>query len=181
MTSKLRPPVKWHGGKFYLSEWIISHFPEHHTYVEPFGGAASVLLNKPPAPVEIYNDVNQRLFNFFSVLRSQPEELIRALSLTLYSQVEFVEATAKPVVALDSIERARRDFVCWRQSIGGRGQVMSTTLHRVRRGMADVVSGYLSAIDQELPCIVLSYSTKRTCFGTRNGRLSKSSMVTLLL
>jgi len=45
----LRPPVKWHGGKHYLCHWIIGHFPSHQTYLEPFGGGASVLLNKTPA------------------------------------------------------------------------------------------------------------------------------------
>ena len=148
---KLRPPVKWHGGKFYLAARIIKEFPPHHTYVEPFGGAASVLLNKAPSPVEVYNDLDQRITRLFRVLRDQSDEFRRRMSLTPYSEVEFNSARQE---APDDVERARRDFVRWRQSIGGRGGSFSFTLHRVRRGMADVVSGYLSAIDEQLPLIM---------------------------
>jgi len=147
----LRPPVKWHGGKFYLAQRIVSLFPPHHTYVEPFGGAASVLLNKPPSPVEVYNDIDQRITRLFRVLRDHPEEFLRRLALTPYSEAEW-RLCEQP--ASDEIEQARRDFVRWRQSIGGRGDAFSYTLHRVRRGMADVVSGFLSAIDEQLPAIV---------------------------
>lgn len=147
----LRPPVKWHGGKYYLCSRIIAHFPPHHTYVEPFGGAASVLLNKPPSPVEVYNDLDERITRLFRVLRDHGEELHRRLTLTPYSEVEF-ERADEP--ATDEIEQARRDFVRWRLSLGGRGDSFSFTLHRVRRDMADVVSGYLSMIDEELPRIV---------------------------
>lgn len=150
-TSTLRPPVKWHGGKYYLSKRIVALFPPHQTYVEPFGGAASVLLNKVPAPVEIYNDLDERITRLFRVLRDHGEELRRRLSLTPYSEIEFNQAQDLP---LDEIEQARRDFVRWRLSLGGRGESLSFTLHRVRRGMADVVSGYLSMIDDELPRII---------------------------
>jgi DNA adenine methylase len=150
-TNKLRPPVKWHGGKHYLSRRIIAHFPPHHTYLEPFAGAAPVLLNKLIAPVEVYNDLDQRVTRLFRVLRDHGEELHRLLSLTPYSEIEFKEA-AEP--ADNDIEQARRDLVRWRQSLGGRGDSFSFTLHRVRRGMADVVSGYLSAIDEQLPFII---------------------------
>ena len=85
----LRPPVKWHGGKRYLCHRIIETFPPHQTYVEPFGGAASVLLNKPIAPVEIYNDLDERITRLFRVLRDHGEELRRRLTLTPYSEVEF--------------------------------------------------------------------------------------------
>ncbi len=147
----LRPPVKWHGGKHYLCHWIIRQFPEHHTYLEPFGGGASVLLNKPPSEVEVYNDLDQRITRLFRVLRDNGEELRRRLALTPYSEIEFQEAA---VPSDDEIEQARRDFVRWRLSLGGRGDSFSFTLHRVRRKMADVVSGYLSMIDDQLPHII---------------------------
>lgn len=147
----IRPPLKWHGGKFYLAKRIIEMFPTHETYVEPFGGAASVLINKPASDVEIYNDAFQDLTRFFRVLRDHASELIQRLQLTPYSEAEFL--TDHPVTD-DEIELARRFFVQCRQSIGGRGDAFSCTHHRSRRGMADVVSGYLSAIDDELPKII---------------------------
>jgi DNA adenine methylase len=147
----LRPPVKWHGGKYYLCHRIIEHLPPHNTYVEPFGGAASVLLNKARSPVEVYNDLDERITRLFRVIRNHGEELHRRLSLTPYSEVEFRDSDEP---AGDEIEQARRDFVRWRLSLGGRGDSFSFTLHRVRRGMADVVSGYLSMIDEQLPLIV---------------------------
>ncbi len=153
LAQKLRPPVKWHGGKYYLSRRIIEYFPDHHTYIEPFGGAASVLLNKTPAVVEVYNDLDLRISRLFRVIRDNGKELQRRLSLTPYSEVEFNFAT-DPDEDEDEIEQARRDFVRWRLSIGGRGDSFSCTLHRVRRQMADVVSGYLSAIDEQLPLII---------------------------
>ncbi len=147
----LRPPVKWHGGKHYLCHRIIEHFPPHHTYLEPFGGAASVLLNKGRSPVEVYNDLDERITRLFRVIRNHGAELHRRLSLTPYSEVEFRDSDED---AGDEIEQARRDFIRWRLSLGGRGDSFSFTLHRVRRGMADVVSGYLSMIDEQLPLIV---------------------------
>ena len=72
----IRPPVKWHGGKHYLTPWIIEHFPEHRIYQEPFGGGASVLLNKPPVDVEVYNDIDLRISRLFRVLREQKDAFL---------------------------------------------------------------------------------------------------------
>jgi DNA adenine methylase len=151
MGKTIRPPVKWHGGKRYLAQRIIAYFPPHRTYLEPFGGAASLLLNKPPAPVEVYNDLDQRITRVFRVLRDHGDEFRRLLTLTPYSETEFKLATEP---AGSELEQARRDFVLWRMSLGGRGDSFSFTLHRIRRGMADVVSGYLSTIDEQLPAIM---------------------------
>src|SRR5262245_52335511 len=131
--SALRPPVKWHGGKHYLRRKIIDFFGDHHTYIEPFGGAASVLLNKDRSPVEVYNDLDERITRLFRVIRDSGDELRRRLRLTPYSEDEF-RGSGEP--AGDEIEQARRDYVRWRLSFGGRAETFSFTKHRVRRGMA---------------------------------------------
>ena len=101
-----RPLLRWHGGKWRLAPWIISHFPPHRIYVEPFGGAASVLLRKPRCYGEIYNDLDCDVVNLFQTLRSdRAAEFIEALRLTPFSRVEF-ERSYRPCD--DPVERARR-------------------------------------------------------------------------
>src|SRR5690348_4443644 len=97
----IRPPLKWYGGKNYLADWIVSHFPDHRIYLEPFGGGASVLLNKSPVDVETYNDLDLRLTRFFRVLRDQGDEFVRRAKLTPYSQPEFQSAATYPIGASD--------------------------------------------------------------------------------
>lgn len=98
---------RYPGGKARLSSWVISHFPRHKIYVEPFGGAAGVLLNKAPSPLEVYNDLNSDLVTFFSVLRDKEKaaELIRRLRLTPYAREEYYNFY--PMPEGDDIERAR--------------------------------------------------------------------------
>ena len=115
-----------------------------------------MLLNKRAAQVEVYNDLDGRLTRFFRVLREHRDELLRRLALTPYSELEF-EHALEP--SDDEIEQARRDFVCWRMSIGGRGDAFSYTLHRERGGNADVVNGFLSSIDDVLPLVVKRFRT----------------------
>ena len=149
----IKSPVAWYGGKAYYAEWLISRFPEHRVFVEPFGGAANVLLRKPVSEVEIYNDVDDRVVNLFSVIRSpsQFKKLRTALELTPYSRAEFARLLkAKPTK--DPVEKARRFFAICRQARGGIGMSRLTenawaTSKRTRREMAEPVSKYLSAID----------------------------------
>lgn len=103
-----RPLIRYHGGKWQLSPWIISHFPVHRVYVEPFGGAGSVLLKKKRSEVEIYNDMDDEMVNLFRVTRDKGDELRQALELTPFARAEFDlswEATG------DQFERARRTVV----------------------------------------------------------------------
>ncbi len=102
------PIMIYSGGKWKIADWIISHFPKHEIYVEPFGGAGSVLLKKPRSKMEVYNDLSGRVSNVFKVMRDYPDELIRKLKLTPYSRNELIEATER---SIDFIEDARRTIV----------------------------------------------------------------------
>ncbi|MDH2670295.1 DNA adenine methylase [Klebsiella quasipneumoniae] len=104
------PAIRYHGGKFRLAPWIIEQMPEHVCYVEPFGGAASVLLQKPRSYSEVYNDLDGEVVNLFRVLRNPElnERLQDACRLTPYSRDEFCHAQQP---ATDSVERARRMVV----------------------------------------------------------------------
>ena len=106
-----RPMLKWPGGKWRLGKWIASWFPAHDTYVEPFGGAASVLLQKEPCRREVYNDLDPCLLSLVRVLQCEAltEELLRRLAGTFYISAEF-RAAWDPESA-DPVERARRLLV----------------------------------------------------------------------
>lgn len=107
--SPTRPALRWHGGKWRLAPFILAHFPPHRIYVEPFGGAASVLLRKPRSYAEVYNDLDGDVVNLFRVLRSdRAGELIRAVELTPFARAEFENAYER---ADDSVEEARRLIV----------------------------------------------------------------------
>lgn len=100
-----RPIVRYHGGKFLLAPWIISHFPKHRIYIEPFGGGGSVLLRKPRSHAEIYNYLDGEIVNVFRMVRDRSEELMRVLELTPFAREEFI-ISYDP--SDDSLEQARR-------------------------------------------------------------------------
>lgn len=107
MKTPSRPVLRWHGGKWKLAPWLVGLFPPHRVYVEPFGGAASVLLRKQRSYAEVYNDLDDEVVNLFKVLRdpAQSELLRHAIQLTPFARHEFVEAYED---SADPIERARR-------------------------------------------------------------------------
>lgn len=128
--SKTGPALRYHGGKFRLAPWIISFFPAHLRYVESFGGAAGVLLQKERAYAEIYNDLDSDVANFFQVLRDpiSREKLILACILTPYARDEFNLAWIK---SNDPIERARRLCVRAQMGFGSAGASKGSTGFRI--------------------------------------------------
>jgi DNA adenine methylase len=91
ISEPTRPVLRWHGGKWKLAPWLIDHFPPHKVYVEPFGGAASVLIRKERSYAEVYNDLDDEVVNLFRVLRSEDTaaQLVEALRLTPFARGEF--------------------------------------------------------------------------------------------
>lgn len=109
------PPVRYKGGKWRIADWVISYFPKHEHYVEPFCGGASIFFQKPPSALETLNDLNQNIITFFDVLRASPEELIRNIELTPYSRQVWEDAhTTKADTS--PIEVARNFYIRSRMS-----------------------------------------------------------------
>jgi hypothetical protein len=96
----------WYGGKFSHLGWLLDHLPDCHHYCEPFAGSAAVLLNRAPAPVETYNDIDGEVTNFFRVLRDETDELLKAIALTPFSREEFYRAVSEEETGLSDRERA---------------------------------------------------------------------------
>lgn len=124
------PAIRYHGGKFRLAPWILQHFPAHQIYVEPFGGAAGVLIQKPRAYSEIYNDLDGEMVNFFRVVRDAGlrRQLVEACVLTPYARAEF-DLAWEP--AQDPLERARRLVVRAQMGFGSAGATKGTTGFRI--------------------------------------------------
>ena len=96
----------WYGGKYSHLNWLLPLLPMTTHYCEPFGGSAAVLINRPPAPVETYNDIDGEVANFFRVLRDQKDALVEAIGLTPFSREEFEQAILEPTEPLTDMERA---------------------------------------------------------------------------
>ncbi|MDH6067291.1 DNA adenine methylase [Chrysosporum ovalisporum APH033B] len=148
----------WYGGKYSHLDWLLPLLPKTTHYCEPFGGSAAVLLNREPAPVETYNDIDGQVVNFFRVLRDQKDELIQAIGLTPFSREEFHIAISNDHEGVSDLEKARRFFVRARQVRTGLAQTASVGRWAhckltSRAGMAGAVSRWLGSVEH-LPEIV---------------------------
>lgn len=99
------------GGKTRLAGWITGYLPEHTVYVEPFGGSAAVLLNKPRSNIEVYNDLDRDVVQFFEIVREKPDQLEEWVRRTPYSEElheQWVQEFYSGYRPDDPIERAGR-------------------------------------------------------------------------
>jgi DNA adenine methylase len=142
----------WYGGKFSHLDWLLPLLPDAHHYCEPFAGSGAVLINRQPAPVETYNDIDGEVVNFFNVLREDPEGLTRMIALTPFSREEFYVAVTDSPRGVSRLERARRFYVRARQARTGLAQ--TATLGRwanckntSRAGMSGVISRWWGGIE----------------------------------
>lgn len=148
MTTTLRPPMPYFGGKQTLAPEIARLLPDHAHYVEPYAGSLAVLLAKAPSPMETVNDLDGDLMAFWQVLRDRPADLERVCALTPHSRAEH-QAAYDPT-GCDDLERARR---VWVQLTQGRAGVRTRTgwRHFVAAsngtvGMPGYLAGYVQRI-----------------------------------
>jgi len=147
----MKSPIVWVGGKAYLVAKLLLLLPQHTHYVEVFGGGASLLFAKPPSQgIEVYNDLDNGLVNFFRVLKNEEkfEKFYRLVALTPYSREEFYNCKKTFYSNKDDIEYAYKFFVLSKQAFGGDfahgwGYVCST----VCRSIAATTSKWLSGIE----------------------------------
>lgn len=143
------PPLRYFGAKWQLADWIISQMPPHTLYCEPFCGGAAVFFRKPLAALNVLNDINGDVVNFFRVLRERRDELIEAINLTPWSREEYEQALSSFDDAdTDPLERARRMYIIANQSFsgGGTGNKKTGWRHQINFNRGTAVTGEWSRL-----------------------------------
>lgn len=129
---------------------ILPLLPLCHTYVEPFAGSAAILFAKKSSPVEVYNDIDGGLVNFFRIIANPKdfEQFYHQVALLPYARSLYYESRNTWKDIIDPIERAVAWFVVARQSFSGiLGSSWSNSITFSRRGMSGSVSSWLSCIE----------------------------------
>ena len=149
----MRSPIKWFGGKGKMTSKLIPilNSVEHRFYCEPFGGGGSVLLAKPPAEVETYNDLDSALYDFFTVIADPDtfQQFYRRVEALPYSRQLYYEARATWQNEPDKIKRVALWFIVARQCFGGDfGAGWGSVVTNTKRGRANICNSWQQAIDR---------------------------------
>ena len=92
MKIYLKTPLSYYGGKQMMLKDILPLIPKHNLYCEPFLGGGAVFWAKEPSPVEIINDTNGAVVNFYRVVQSKFDELYNEVQLTLHARTLYNDA-----------------------------------------------------------------------------------------
>ncbi|MFN3304854.1 MAG: DNA adenine methylase [Roseateles sp.] len=123
-----QPIIPWIGGKRRLAETLLARFPAHQCYVEVFAGGGALFFLRPPAPVEVINDINSDLAKLYRVVQNHLEEFVRQFKFAISSRQVFEWEKAKVPDTLTDIQRAARFFYLQQLAFGGKveGQTYGT-------------------------------------------------------
>lgn len=105
----MKAVLKYPGSKWQIARWIISFFPEHHSYLEPFFGSGAVLFNKPRSHIETVNDLDGNVVNLFEWIKKDPERLAHEIYWTPYARQIYENTYA--AVPENSLERAVNFYI----------------------------------------------------------------------
>ena len=114
----MRAVLKYPGSKWKLANWIIGHFPAHHSYLEPYFGSGAVLFNKPRSNIETVNDLDGNVVNLFEWIKHDPERLAHEIYFTPYSRQAYEDAFA--MVPEDSLQKAVNFYIRLNMGHGSR-------------------------------------------------------------
>ena len=103
--------IKYPGAKWGVAPWVISHFPEHRSYLEPFFGSGAVLFTKSRSAIETVNDIDGDVVNLFDWLRKDPARLAHAIRFTPYARDEYDRAWAAQYTETDNFRRAVNFYI----------------------------------------------------------------------
>ena len=106
------------GSKLRIAAKMHDKLPPHSAWVELFCGSAAMTLAKEPADIEVINDINSDIVNFFEQLRNKGDDLLRAIELTPYAREELIQARSVDV-SVSKLEKARRFFVSAMMAVNG--------------------------------------------------------------
>ena len=120
--TNLKAPFGWVGGKTKLASDIIDLIPQDHKiYIEVFGGAGSVLYQKEPSKLEVFNDINSELINLHRAIRNNPQSLTMYLNDLFISREIFDDIKKRKLKPRNNIEAAAFYFYQLTQSFGSKG------------------------------------------------------------
>lgn len=117
----MKSPIKWKGGKSGSVKTILPIIPEHKCYVEPFFGGGWIYFAKEKSKVEVVNDINGELVNFFEILRTQEKEFEQRFNYVVKSKELFLEyrKTIGQETSLSPLERAFRFYYVNQNAFSG--------------------------------------------------------------
>ena len=108
----MKTPITYYGGKQTLLKYLLPLIPEHRLYCEPFFGGGAVFFAKPKSDVEVINDINGEVINFFKVIKTKFPELQKEIQSTLHSR----ELYKKAMIIYNNPERysdVKRAWALW--------------------------------------------------------------------
>jgi DNA adenine methylase len=115
---KVKSILKYPGSKWSIAKWIISFFPKHHTYLEPYFGSGAILFSKKPSNIETVNDLDWEVCNLFNCIKQDSEKLAKLVYMTPYARSEYDDTfkidISDLISEIDPFYKAARFLVqCW--------------------------------------------------------------------
>lgn len=152
----MKTPITYWGGKQTLAALIISNIPQHTTYCEPFFGGGAVFFQKEKSKVEIINDLNQFVVNFYIQTKTNFSALQQLIQSTLHSRRRWRDALVmyEHPHLFSNVERAWAFYTLTNQGYAGKigtwgfGTKSACSERKVKNARVQFTEAYADRLDQ---------------------------------